>query len=81
VVSSKNVLTDIHLKHFSTLEAEKVAFLLRVNFPQDKENILSICLKSGKYFLDYRKDFPSGKLSLKGRVKILFPDSREKFPY
>jgi hypothetical protein len=50
-------------------------------FPQDKGNILSILLKSGKYFLDYREDIPSGKLFFKGRVKIFFPDSREKFLY
>jgi hypothetical protein len=61
------------------LKAKKSCFSPQINFHQDKGNILSILLKSGKYFLDYREDFPSGKLSLKGRVKILFPDSREKF--
>jgi hypothetical protein len=63
------------------LEAKKSCFSPQVNFPQDKGNILSVKLKSGKYFLDYREDIPSGKLSFKGRVKILFPDGRETFPY
>jgi hypothetical protein len=64
------------------LEAKKSCFSPQVNFPQDKGNILSILLKSGKYFLDYYgEDIPSGKLSFNGRVKIFFPDSREKFPY
>jgi hypothetical protein len=61
--------------------AKKSCFSSQVNFPQVKGNILLILLKSGKYFLDYREDIPSGKLSFKGRVKIFFPDSREKFPY
>jgi hypothetical protein len=41
-VSSKNFLTDIHLKHFSTLLAKKSCFSPQVNFPQDEGNILSI---------------------------------------
>jgi hypothetical protein len=81
VVSSKNVITDIHLKQISTLVAKKSCFSPQVNFPQDKVNILSIWLKSGKHFLDNREDIPSGKLSFRGRVKIFFLDSREKFPY
>jgi hypothetical protein len=63
------------------LEAKKSCFSPQENFPQDKGNILSILLKPEKYFLDYREDIPLGKLSFKGRVKIFFPDSREKFPY
>jgi hypothetical protein len=61
--------------------AKKSCFSPQVNFPQDKGNILSFLLKSGKYFLNYGEDIPLGKLSFKGRVKIFFPDSREKFLY
>ncbi len=41
VLSSKNVITDIHLKHFPTLKAKKSCFSPQVTFPQDKGNILS----------------------------------------
>jgi hypothetical protein len=63
------------------LEAKKSGFSPQVNFPEDKGNILSILFKSGKYFLNYRENFPSVKLFINGRVKILFPDNGEKFPY
>jgi hypothetical protein len=42
VLSYKNFITDIHLQHFSTLEAKKSGFPPQENFPQDKGNIVSI---------------------------------------
>jgi hypothetical protein len=79
VVSSKNFITDIHCNTFLPWRLQKVAFFIRSIFPKIREMLYQFVSNQGN--ISSIINFPSIKLFINGRVKILFHDSREKVPY
>jgi hypothetical protein len=58
-----------------------VVCLLREIFPKIREILYQFDSNQGVISSIIGKTFLQLNYSLNGRVKILFPDSREKFPY